>query len=211
MVAREKLLAKAGAEEIKIILGWILNFRTLTIALSENKYVAWKVAILEILEAVNTPFKELEQMNGRLVHLGIVLPSVYHFMSRLRELLRKLAKREKDKSEHQFDRRPEINVVFIGVSTHSLKFDFLRHTSEVELFVIGRLQYPETSLLAIISIQVVIIVAKCSRRVFEVQSFNHKRCKISRQSHHCCICPSLQGMNMICRLLLVFCKPKGSY
>ena len=47
MEARENFLAKAGAEEIKIILGWILNFRTLTIALPENKYVAWKVAILD--------------------------------------------------------------------------------------------------------------------------------------------------------------------
>ena len=57
MAAREKILAEAGAEEIKIILGWILNFRTLTIALPENKYVAWKVAILEILEAGSTSFK----------------------------------------------------------------------------------------------------------------------------------------------------------
>ena len=70
-------LAEAGAEEIKIILGWILNFRTLIIALPDNKYVAWKVAILEILEAGNTSFKKIEQIIGRLVHLGIVLPSTY--------------------------------------------------------------------------------------------------------------------------------------
>ena len=74
MSAQAKLLAKAGAEGIKIILGWILNFRTLTIALHDNKYVAWKVAIHEILEAGNTSFKKLEQIIGRLVHLGIVLP-----------------------------------------------------------------------------------------------------------------------------------------
>ena len=76
IAARAKLLAEAGAEEIKIFLGWILNFRTFTIALPKNKYVAWKVAILEILDT------ELEQMIGRLVHLGIVLPSINHFMSR---------------------------------------------------------------------------------------------------------------------------------
>ena len=74
MSARSILLAKAGAEEIKIILVWILNFRTLTIALPENKYVAWKIGILEILEAGNNSFKKLERMIGRLVHLGIVLP-----------------------------------------------------------------------------------------------------------------------------------------
>ena len=68
MAARAKILAEAGAEEIKIILCWILNIRTLTIALPENKYFAWKEAILEILEAGNTSFKELEQIIGKLVH-----------------------------------------------------------------------------------------------------------------------------------------------
>ena len=72
-----------------------MNFRTLTIALPDNKYVAWKVAILEILEAGHTFFKKLEQMIGRLVHLGIVLPSIHHFMSRLWELLRKSANRSR--------------------------------------------------------------------------------------------------------------------
>ena len=95
MPAQKKLIAEAGAKEIKIILGWILNFRTLTIALPKNKYVAWKVAILEILEAGNTSFIELEPMIGRIVHLGIVLPSIHHFMSRLRGLLRKSANRSR--------------------------------------------------------------------------------------------------------------------
>ena len=94
MAAQAKLIAEAGAEEIKIIMGWIFNFRTLTISLPEKNYVAWKVAILEILEAGNTSFKEPEPMIGRLVHLGIVLPSIHHFMSRLRELLRKSANRK---------------------------------------------------------------------------------------------------------------------
>ena len=63
-----KILAEVGAEEIKIIIGWILNFRTLTIHLPENKCIAWKEDILGITESVNTSFKELEQMIGRLVH-----------------------------------------------------------------------------------------------------------------------------------------------
>ena len=84
MASRAKNISEAGAEEIKIILGWIFNFRNLTIALPDKKYVAWKVTILEILEAGNFSFKELEHMIVRLVHLGIVLPSICHFMSRLR-------------------------------------------------------------------------------------------------------------------------------
>ena len=42
MAALANLLAEVGAEEIKIIMVWILNFRTLTIALPKKKYVAWK-------------------------------------------------------------------------------------------------------------------------------------------------------------------------
>ena len=91
--ARAKLLAEAVAEEIKIVLVWILNFRTITRALPKNNYVAWKVAILEILEAGKNSFKELEKMIGRLINLGIVLPSINHYMSRLKELLRKSANR----------------------------------------------------------------------------------------------------------------------
>ena len=83
MANLEFFLAKTGAAEIKIILDWVFNFRTLTIALPEKRYFDWKEAILGILEAGNTSFKELEQMIGRLVFLGFVLPSIHHFMSRL--------------------------------------------------------------------------------------------------------------------------------
>ena len=37
MAEIKKLLAEAGPEEIKIILGWIFNFRELTVSLPENK------------------------------------------------------------------------------------------------------------------------------------------------------------------------------
>ena len=67
-----------------------------------------------------------------------------------------------------------LKVACMGLSPSSLRFDFLRHTSKVELSVIGRMQSPGPSLLAIISIQGVITVAKCSRRLFEAKNFNHK-------------------------------------
>ena len=42
MAARAKLITEAGAYEAKEILGWICNFRTLSVALHENKCVAWR-------------------------------------------------------------------------------------------------------------------------------------------------------------------------
>ena len=40
MAALAKLLAKAGIEEIKVILGWRFNFRRMLVSLPENKSVA---------------------------------------------------------------------------------------------------------------------------------------------------------------------------
>jgi hypothetical protein len=41
MDARAKLKAKTGLTETKVILGWLWNFWTMTIALPENKFIAY--------------------------------------------------------------------------------------------------------------------------------------------------------------------------
>ena len=51
IAARAKLISEAGADEVKTILGWIWNFRTLSVALPENKFVAWRKSMLDVLEA----------------------------------------------------------------------------------------------------------------------------------------------------------------
>jgi hypothetical protein len=86
MAAENKLAAEARAEELKIILGWLFNFRGLMISLPDNKFVAWSEAILKMINEKETTALVLGQNIGRLVHLGFVLPQVYHFMSRIREL-----------------------------------------------------------------------------------------------------------------------------
>ena len=93
MAALVKLLAEAGAEEKKVILGWMINFKALTVSLPQNKHNTWKRGIFQVLRTGKTSCKELKQMIGRPVHLGFDLPSVHHFMSRPRELLRRSASR----------------------------------------------------------------------------------------------------------------------
>jgi hypothetical protein len=44
MVAEDKLKAEGGLSEMKTILGWLFNFRTLTVSLPEHKYIAWSKA-----------------------------------------------------------------------------------------------------------------------------------------------------------------------
>ncbi len=50
MDAQAKLKAEPGLTETKIILGWLLNFRAMTIALPENKFIAYSRAISDMLE-----------------------------------------------------------------------------------------------------------------------------------------------------------------
>ena len=85
MVALAKLLAKAGLEETKVILGWVFDFRCMLVLLPETKFVAWSEAISEIIQKSEAGTKELGRNLGRMTHLGMILPFVHHFLSRLRD------------------------------------------------------------------------------------------------------------------------------
>ena len=50
MDARNKIIAETGLSETKIILGWLLNFRTMTISLPENKFIAYSRTISDMIE-----------------------------------------------------------------------------------------------------------------------------------------------------------------
>ena len=94
MAALAKLIAEAGAEETKIMLGWFLNLRELTISLPDNKATAWTQEIIEMLEEGKTQAKRLERNLGRFVNIGMILPYVHHFLSRIRTLLKKAKRRQ---------------------------------------------------------------------------------------------------------------------
>ena len=49
MEARNKLESETPLEEMKMILGWLINFRRLLIFLPDNKFTAWTKAIEVIL------------------------------------------------------------------------------------------------------------------------------------------------------------------
>ncbi len=86
MEARDKLSAKAMLEEKKPILRWLIDFCRLRITLPDNKYKAWMTAIEKMIREGSAMAKEIEQNISRLVHLGLALPFIHHFMSRLRDL-----------------------------------------------------------------------------------------------------------------------------
>jgi hypothetical protein len=74
MVAEEKLKAKGGLSETKIILGWLFNFRTLTVSLPEHKYIAWSNELKQLIRSRGTTKKQLESTIGRLGHVGYIIP-----------------------------------------------------------------------------------------------------------------------------------------
>jgi hypothetical protein len=87
MVAEDKLKAEGGLSEMKVILGWEFNFRTLTVTLPEHKHIAWSREIVQMITSRRTTKQQLESTIGRLGHVGFVIPWVFHFLSRLRLLL----------------------------------------------------------------------------------------------------------------------------
>jgi hypothetical protein len=78
---------------MKTILGWLIDFCRLTISLPSNKFIAWTESINKILTRGTLTTKELETTIGQLGHLGAIMPFVYYFLSRLRNLQKKATNR----------------------------------------------------------------------------------------------------------------------
>ena len=63
-----------------------MDFCRMTIALPDNKFKAYALAISEMLKRGWISKGELETNIGRWVHLGQIIPTIHHFLSRLRFL-----------------------------------------------------------------------------------------------------------------------------
>ena len=87
LVSLSKLTAEATLEEQKVLLGWKLDTRSLSISLPPDKHIAWSNNIHDILKKKSSTFSELETLIGRLGHVTFIIPYAKYFMSRLRSLL----------------------------------------------------------------------------------------------------------------------------
>jgi hypothetical protein len=84
IVSLDKLKAEAGLSEVKILLGWELDTRRLTVRLTQEKYVTWTNQLRGIISANGrTSKKVLESVIGRLNHTASIIPIARHFLSRL--------------------------------------------------------------------------------------------------------------------------------
>ncbi len=101
MEAWPKLIAETGLTKQKSILGWLLDFCLMTIALPDNKFHAYSKAIFEMMDRGWTSKGELETIIGRWVHLGQIIPTIHHFLSRLRFLKQQAENRRQIKINEQ--------------------------------------------------------------------------------------------------------------
>ena len=127
MEARNKLESEALLEEQKVILGWLIDFRHLLIRLPENKFVAWSEAIRKMIKDEVSTAKDIEANIGRLVHMGLAIPFVHHFMSRLRDLHITAKRRRSVKINYECLKDLEMFLGFLkfandGISLNSIAF-----------------------------------------------------------------------------------------
>jgi hypothetical protein len=67
----------------KIVLGWLIDTRRLTIELPVEKHWAWVGTIIDLIGQDLVSHKELEQLIGHLNHASFTIPMARHFLSHL--------------------------------------------------------------------------------------------------------------------------------
>jgi hypothetical protein len=87
ILAMKKFIAEGKQEERKIVLGWLIDTRSLTISLPTDKYTKWKSDLELLLNQPKIHLKTLEIAVGRLNHIGNIIPMLRHFLGRIRAAL----------------------------------------------------------------------------------------------------------------------------
>jgi hypothetical protein len=83
LISLKKFQAEGKLEEVKTVLGWIINTRTLLISLPVDKYSKWSNQISLILSSTRENSKQLEILFGRLNHVASIQNVLRHFQGHL--------------------------------------------------------------------------------------------------------------------------------
>jgi hypothetical protein len=87
IISMKKFEAEGKMEEVKIVLGWQINTRSLTISLPPDKHNKWSKNIESMISNHKVSHKNLEVLLGRLNHVASIIPILRHFLGRLRHAL----------------------------------------------------------------------------------------------------------------------------
>ena len=83
-IAEDKNDAEGAPEEIKIVLGWTINSRSLTISLPEHKFKAWRSQLTSFFHRRSAGAKDLQSILGRLETIATIIPMMGHFLNNIR-------------------------------------------------------------------------------------------------------------------------------
>jgi hypothetical protein len=83
IISLKRFHAEGRMEETKVILGWLINTRSLRIYLPDDKRKQWKQDIEKLISAPKTKHKDIESTIGRLNHVAGIYNPMRHFLGRL--------------------------------------------------------------------------------------------------------------------------------
>ena len=125
-MSKTKLAGEGQPCESKVMLGWLINTRTMRIYLPVDKAFDWKRDINNILKCIKVKHKQMETLIGRLNHCGHILPMGRYFLNRLRHLMARCEKYGKqqlqkwEKEDLQLWLQILDNASINGVSTNNI-------------------------------------------------------------------------------------------
>ena len=81
MIKTSKAKSEEAIEDIKVVLGWVYNTRTLCVRLLGAKFIAWAKTMQDILSKFKTKVKNLETLMGRLNYIASIVPLARHLLA----------------------------------------------------------------------------------------------------------------------------------
>ena len=84
-IADDKNDVEGGPEEVKIVLGWVIDSRRLIIQLPTHKYIAWSSQLSSFQDRKSASSKVLQSLLGRLEQIATIIPMFGHFLNNIRQ------------------------------------------------------------------------------------------------------------------------------
>ena len=133
VVAAAKLTAEGGLEEVKALLGWVFDTRRLLVSLPVNKLNCWTNEIFDIIVASEATYKQLDTIVGQLNHVGDIIPTARHFLSRIRNLKTKAHFKRTINVLQLVKADLELWLEFIKQANKGMSINFLMHRARTHV------------------------------------------------------------------------------
>lgn len=80
----KKWIAEGTPEEVKVVLGWTVNTRTMQVSLPNEKHKEWTAQIKHLLKKGKAHKNTWNSITGRLTRVGEIIPTARYFLNNIR-------------------------------------------------------------------------------------------------------------------------------